>query len=81
MLEELATIHDRTAGGLQEVADPGRNEPTACAALFRMDGGDFLRVLPEEVNTFDCDAQNVVAVADGPYLRRTKIGADRIARL
>jgi ABC-type branched-subunit amino acid transport system substrate-binding protein len=80
VLEQLAQVEDWTGGGLHAPGDPGRNLPTECGLVLKLEGTSFRRVAPEEPGSFDCDPSYVVEVT-GPVVDQANLDADRISQL
>ena len=80
VLDHIGEVHDWTGGGLHATADPGANLPTECGILMKLEGTGFVRVLPEEPATYDCDPAYATRTS-GPVLDRANLDADRVAQL
>ena len=61
---ELEKIDSWDGGGMHGESNPAANEPTSCFAYLTVEGGQFVRLFPDE--GFSCDEQNVVELT-GDY--------------
>ncbi len=68
LVDALSSIHEWNAGGLQGPADPGRNEPSPCFIIMKVEDGTFVREYPTEEDDpeiyeagggFDCNPDNI----------------------
>jgi hypothetical protein len=59
---ELNKIHSFNAEGMFGTIDLAGRKTTPCHVLMQVKNGDFKRVFPAKVGTFDCAAKNVVQV-------------------
>jgi ABC-type branched-subunit amino acid transport system substrate-binding protein len=75
LLEKLSEVHEWDGGGLHGRSDPGARKPAPCYLILRVEDGGFVRQYPlpdrdaevyEQGKGFDCDPDNVVALA-GSY--------------
>jgi len=57
---EVAKINGFDAGGMLGKTNISDKEVTPCYALVQVKGGEFKRVWPTKVGTFDCKASNVL---------------------
>jgi hypothetical protein len=64
ILDGLANLHDYDARGLFGTSDVGARAAAACTVLLQAQGGEFVRVWPEEPGTFDCSPENVLQAGD-----------------
>ena len=58
----LNKIHEFNADGMFGTIDLAGRKTTPCHVLMQVTKGDFKRVFPTKVGTFDCAAKNVVQV-------------------
>ena len=58
----LNNIHEFNADGMFGTIDLAGRKTTPCHVLMQVTKGDFKRVFPTKVGTFDCAAKNVVEV-------------------
>jgi hypothetical protein len=77
---ELDDVHEWTGGGLHAPTDPGANTVPSCGVLMNLKGTEFVRVTPEEADTYDCDPSYAHQL-EGLVVTRNNIGPDRIAPL
>ena len=66
VLEEIGKITEWTGHGLHVPTNPGSNDAPTCGMLMELRGTEYVRALPEEPGTFDCDddwRQNVSTAA------------------
>lgn len=54
LMTELRTITEWDGGGLHMPSNPGENAVAECFIYMRVEGGEFVRVHPEEAPSFDC---------------------------
>jgi ABC-type branched-subunit amino acid transport system substrate-binding protein len=59
---ELNKIHEFNADGMFGTIDLAGRKTSPCHVLLQVKNGDFKRVFPTKVGTFDCAAKNVVQV-------------------
>ena len=78
-LDALANTNEWDAGGLHAPTDPGGNHPPKCNIVLHLEGGEYVRVAPEERGTFECDDSWVATVAGTPALEAAKLDANRIS--
>jgi ABC-type branched-subunit amino acid transport system substrate-binding protein len=64
LLEALRAIDDFSADGMAGARALG--EPSPCYVLLQVQGGEFVRVWPEERGTMDCDPENLGHVTVNP---------------
>ncbi len=62
ILEELNKIHDFNADGMFGTIDLAGRKTSPCHVLMQVKNGDFKRIFPTKVGTFDCAKKNVVQV-------------------
>jgi hypothetical protein len=62
VLDGLANLHDYDARGLFGPSDVGNHAAATCTILLQAQGGEFVRVWPEEPGTFDCSPENSLQV-------------------
>ena len=55
VLEEIGKITEWTGHGLHVPTNPGSNDAPTCGMLMELRGTEYVRALPEEPGTFDCD--------------------------
>jgi ABC-type branched-subunit amino acid transport system substrate-binding protein len=79
-IANLKTVHDWTGHGLYTPTDPGANHPTQCTALLKLDGTAYVRVVPTEPATFDCDPSFIVPITSTPALDVAKLDDNRISQ-
>jgi hypothetical protein len=58
----LNNIHEFNAEGMFGTIDLAGRKTTPCHVLMQVNDGDFKRVFPTKVGTFDCSKKNVVQV-------------------
>ncbi len=58
----LNDMHDFNADGMLGTIDLAGRTTTPCHVLLQVKGGDYQRVFPNKVGTFDCAKKNVVPV-------------------
>jgi ABC-type branched-subunit amino acid transport system substrate-binding protein len=80
VLDEARQVHDWTAGGLHVPTDPGSNMPPECGILLRVHSGEFLREVPKEPVTSECDPSYAGRVT-GQIVDDAHLDADRISTL
>jgi ABC-type branched-subunit amino acid transport system substrate-binding protein len=78
-IENLKGIHSWTGHGLHAESDPGGNHPASCSALLKLDGTKYVRVVPEERGTFECEDGWVVPIHTAA-LDAAKLDANRISQ-
>jgi hypothetical protein len=59
---ELNKIHEFDAEGMFGTIDLAGRKTSPCHVLMQVTNGDFKRIFPSKVGTFDCAAKNVVQV-------------------
>jgi hypothetical protein len=64
LLDQLANLHDWDAHGLIGPTDIGGRVPSGCQIVMQAQGGQFVRVHPEEPGTFDCDPNHLIQVGE-----------------
>ena len=79
VINNLKQVHSFTAGGLQAPADPGKNLPSDCGMVLKLDGTTYKQVFPSEEGKFDCNSKYLVQI-QGPVVDRAHLNADRIAQ-
>jgi len=80
VLDGIAEVHEWNAGGLHAPTDPGGNLPPNCNITLKLEGTEYVRVLPEEPGTFDCDDSWRVPV-DTAAVQAAQLDENRISRL
>lgn len=82
VLENLAAVHEWTAGGLHSASDPGSNHPSTCTALFKVSGQTIERVSPAEPATFTCDEELYLGIVEGtPGVDAIELDDNRVSQL
>ena len=56
VLDEIRKIAEWNGHGLHVTTNPAGNLAPTCGMLMEMQGTEYVRVLPEEPGTFDCDS-------------------------
>ena len=56
VLDEIREITEWNGHGLHVVTNPASNIAPTCGMLMELRGTEYVRVLPEEPGTFDCDS-------------------------
>ena len=83
VLDNMAEVHEWTAGGLHSPSDPGGNHGSTCTALFKVSGTGYERVFPLEPATYDCgedgDAQR--EPVDLPAVDALLLDENRVSHL
>ncbi len=77
VLEEMASINEWTAGGLHAAADPGGNHPPSCNTILKLEGTEYVRVVPTEPASFECDPAWVSTVTGVPALEPLMLDENR----
>jgi hypothetical protein len=67
IFEQLNKIHDFSADGMFGTIDLAGRKTSPCHVLMQVKNGDFKRVFPTKVGTFDCAKKNVVKVKLNVY--------------
>jgi len=62
IFEELNKIHEFNAEGMFGTIDLAGRKTTPCHVLMQVKDGDFKRIFPSKVGTFDCAKKNVIDV-------------------
>ncbi|MCB0996696.1 MAG: ABC transporter substrate-binding protein [Acidimicrobiales bacterium] len=57
---EAISDHTTNAGGLIGDTEIGTRTPSGCFIILQAQGGEFVRLYPEEPGTFDCSPDNLV---------------------
>lgn len=60
VLETAADVTEWDGGGLHAETSPGGNTASACVAVLRVEGGEFVRYAPD--SGFRCDPEDIVTV-------------------
>jgi ABC-type branched-subunit amino acid transport system substrate-binding protein len=79
VVEKLSAVSTWDGGGLHAEASPGSNEPPECGMVLKLEGTEYVRFAPDEVNSFDCSPEYVAEVT-GPVVDQANLDADRISR-
>ncbi len=61
-LQQAATFHAFTAGGMIGPTDIGGKNPSGCFDLLQVKNNKFTRVYPTKAATFDCSPNNLLTV-------------------
>ena len=77
---ELDQMDSWTGGGLHAEANPGENLPSDCGLLMKLEGTEYVRVLPTDPGTYQCDP-SFAAKVSGDVLQRANLDENRIAQL
>lgn len=77
VINNLAKVHDWTAGGLQAKTDPGANVATTCGLLLKLDGTKWVQAYPQQSGAFDCNDSYAVKLPQSVW--GTTLNANRIA--
>jgi ABC-type branched-subunit amino acid transport system substrate-binding protein len=77
VLENAANIHSWTAGGLHAETDPGGNHPPSCNIMLKLEGNSYVRVVPTEVATYECDPTWIAEVVGVPALAPLNLDENR----
>jgi len=80
VLDNIANTNEWSAGGLHAPTDPGGNLPPKCNVTLKLEGTKYVRVLPEERGTFECDDSWRVKV-DTPAVQAAQLDENRVSRL
>jgi ABC-type branched-subunit amino acid transport system substrate-binding protein len=64
VLDGLAGLTDYDARGLMGPTDIGARQNSGCTVLMQAQGGEFVRIYPEERGTFNCEEDNLIQVRD-----------------
>lgn len=77
VIDNLAKVHDWTAGGLQAQTDPGANVATQCGLLLKLDGTKFVQAYPQQAGQFDCNSAFAVKLPQSVWF--AGLNSDRVA--
>jgi hypothetical protein len=72
LLDALSEITSFDANGWAGARDP-KGGPSDCQVMMRLEGGEFVRLDPEEKGTFHCDPGSIVQVTLDPTAEAAKI--------
>jgi ABC-type branched-subunit amino acid transport system substrate-binding protein len=64
LLDGLSNLNDYEAYGLTGPTDIGDRQNSGCTVLLQAQGGEFVRVYPEEPGTYNCEQDNRIQVRD-----------------
>ncbi len=77
VLENAAGINAWTAGGLHAETDPGGNHPPSCNMMIKLEGTGYVRVVPTEAATYECDPNWISKVEGVPALEPLNLDENR----
>jgi ABC-type branched-subunit amino acid transport system substrate-binding protein len=77
VIEKMSGINEWTAGGLHAPTDPGGNHPPSCNTMLKLEGTSYVRVVPTEAASFDCDPSWVGKVSGVPALEALALDENR----
>jgi ABC-type branched-subunit amino acid transport system substrate-binding protein len=64
VLDGLENLNGYEARGMIGPTDIGLRQNSGCTVLLQAQGGEFVRIFPEERGTFNCEPDNLVQVRD-----------------
>jgi ABC-type branched-subunit amino acid transport system substrate-binding protein len=79
VLDAAAAQKDWTGGGLHLPTNPGENTAPMCGMLMKLDGPNWVKVVPSATELFDCNAKYVVKGISTSAVAAAKLNSDRIA--
>ena len=80
VLDNLAKVTEWTGGGLHADGNPAKNIPSDCVMVLRMQGTEYVQVLPQPVGDFSCDPKYIATVPpETPAVADAKLDADRVS--
>lgn len=77
VIDKLSKVDNWTAGGLNAPTDPGKNMPSQCGLLLKLDNTKWVQADPTQSGKFDCSPSYSVKMP--PAVWGTTLNADRIA--
>jgi len=59
LLKAIQGITSWNGDGIQPTVNIGAKIPTTCFAYLKIENGQFVRVYPTQINTFDCSGGSI----------------------
>jgi ABC-type branched-subunit amino acid transport system substrate-binding protein len=79
VLDGAAAQKQWTGGGLHIPTDPGANDAPKCGMLLKLDGADWVKVVPSGSELFDCNDKYLVTGITTNALTAAKLNSNRVA--
>jgi ABC-type branched-subunit amino acid transport system substrate-binding protein len=79
VLDAVAKQKDWTGGGLHVPTQPGANNAPNCGMLLKLEGAQWVKVVPAGNELFDCKPEYLVTGITTSALKAAKLNANRIA--
>jgi ABC-type branched-subunit amino acid transport system substrate-binding protein len=79
VLDNAAAQKDWTAGGLHIPTNPGANEGARCGMLLKLDGPNWVRVVPTDDEVFDCDDRYLITGISTDAVIAAALNDERVA--
>jgi ABC-type branched-subunit amino acid transport system substrate-binding protein len=79
VLDNAAQQKNWTGGGLHIPTDPGGNSAARCGMLLKLDGANWVKVVPSDATLFDCNDEYVDKGVKTSAVTAAKLNASGIA--
>jgi hypothetical protein len=79
VLDNAAQQKNWTGGGLHIPTDPGGNSAARCGMLLKLDGANWVKVVPSDATLFDCNDEYVDRGVKTSAVTAAKLNASGIA--